>query len=267
MTHVLNSIHFRYRLLSALTFVLLIGPAAAQDRTVSVSAPLTAVELMARVVQMNEVRAKALATYSSVRTYHLECHGLCERKADMVVRADFVSPDKKKFSIVSESGSGTVRKKVFRKLLEAEQESMKDDNQRRSAITPQNYTFRLVKYEKTAEGETYVVAAEPRTKNKFLFSGRIWVDARDFAVIRVEGQPAVNPSWWTRRTDFTRTYQKVGEFWLPGSNESVTKLRLLGTAELTIKYGDYRVTQAPAATVASSQAEPQNQESKTDLED
>ena len=99
-------------------------PAVAQQA--NVSAPLNADEVMDRVVPMNEVRAKALESYSSVRSYHLECHCLSHKKADMVVRADYRAPNKKEFTIVSESGSGTVRDRVFKKLLEAEQESMRE---------------------------------------------------------------------------------------------------------------------------------------------
>src|SRR5260370_18735644 len=188
-------------------------PALAQQATVS--APLNADEVMRRVVEMNEHRANALESYSSIRSYHLECHCLSHKKADMVVRADYEAPDKKVFTIVSESGSGTVRSHVFKKLLEAEQESMHEENQQHSAITPQNYTFQLTDYQKFGGNEFYVLEARPLTKNKFLFRGRIWVDAKDFAIARVEGEPAVNPSWWTEKTDFKRSYQKPGSFWLP----------------------------------------------------
>jgi len=227
-------------------------PAVAQQ--VNVSAPLTADEMMGRVVEMNEVRAKALGSYSSIRSYHLECHCLSHKKADMVVRTDYQAPNKKEFTIVSESGSGTVRDRVFRKLLEAEQESMRAENQQRSAITPENYTFQLSDHEKTETTGTddfYVLDVQPRSKNKFLFRGRIWVNAKDFAITRVEGEPAVNPSWWTVRTDFKRSYRKIGDFWLPESNESETKVRVLGTAVLSIEYRDYRITRAGGATEAS----------------
>ncbi len=39
---------------------------------------------------------------------------------------------------------------------------------------------------------------EPQTNNKLLFRGRIWVDAEDFAVVRIEAVPAKNPSFWTK---------------------------------------------------------------------
>jgi hypothetical protein len=234
--------------------LLIIGvPAVAQQA--NVSAPLSADEVIGRVVEMNDTRAKALEGYSSVRMYHLECHCLSHKKADMVVRTDYQSPNKKEFTILSESGSGTVRDRVFKKLLEAEQESMRDENQQRSAITPENYTFQVSDYEKTDTEEFYVLDAQPRSKNKFLFRGHIWVNAKDFAITGVEGEPAVNPSWWTVKTDFKRRYQKIGDFWLPESNESETKVRVFGTAVLSIEYRDYQITQAGGATVASPHSE------------
>jgi len=237
------------RFLPVLALLAVCIPAVAQPATVS--APFSADEVMQRVVKMNEQRANALESYSSIRSYHLECHCLSHKEADMVVRAEYEAPNKKVFTIVSESGSGTVRSRVFKKLLEAEQESMRDENQQRSAITPQNYTFQLTDYQEIGGNEFYVLEARPLTKNKFLFRGRIWVDAKDFAIAQVEGQPAVNPSWWTVKTDFKRSYQKIDSFWLPESNESGTKVRIFGTAVLTIKYGEYQIRQTRNLNPAS----------------
>jgi len=237
---------------SLCTFVLLAGwfPAGAQQTVVS--APLTSDEIMRRVATMNESRAKTLYSYSSFRSYHLECRCIVSKSADMMVHVDYNRPNKKVFAIVSESGSGTIRRRVFRELMDAELESMREETQQRSAITTDNYTFHVLTYQKTDKSEVYVLETEPRGKNKFLFRGRIWVDAKDFVITRVEGEPAVNPSWWTQKTHFTRTYQKVEDFWLPESNESVTKVRIFGTALLTIKYRDYQITRTPNVTVVSS---------------
>lgn len=240
----------------SLVFLVISLPACAQQAVVS--PPLAADEVMHRVMEMNEARARALENYSSLRSYHLECHCLSHKKADMVVRADYRAPNKKEFTIVSESGSGTVRNRVFKKLLEAEQESMREENQQSSAIIPENYTFQLSDYNKTETDEFYVLEAKPLTKNKFLFRGRIWVSAKDFAITRVEGEPAVNPSWWTLKTDFKRSYQKVGGFWLPESNESETRVRIFGTAVLTIHYGEYQITEAPNVRTALSSETPPN---------
>jgi hypothetical protein len=237
-------------LLPVLALFMICFPGFAQQPIAS--APLSADELMERVVEMNSTRAKALESYSSIRTYHLECHCLSRKKADMTVRINYQAPDQKEFTILSQSGSGTVRDRVFKTLIEAEQESMQPENQQRSAITRENYTFTISDYEKTDGNEIYVLDAQPRSKNKFLFRGRIWVDGKHFAITRVEGEPAVNPSWWTEKTDFKRVYKKIGEFWLPESNESETKVRVFGTAVLTIDYRDYQISQAAGTTFAYS---------------
>ena len=81
----------------------------------------------------------------------------------------------------------------------------------------------------------------PRFKSKFLYSGKIWVDANDFAVSRVAAQPAKNISFWISHTEIEHEYKKVGDFWLPASNSSITKVRFGGTAKLKIDYRDYRI--------------------------
>jgi outer membrane lipoprotein-sorting protein len=255
MTRLFHAMNFFARWLLTLILLSFGVPVIGQ---VTVSAPLTAGEVMERVVNMNDTRAKALESYSSLRIYHLECHCLSHKKADMVVRTNYQAPDKKEFTIVSASGSGTVRDRVFKKLLEAEQESMQEENQQRSAITPENYTFQVFDYEKTDTDEFYVLDAQPRSKNKFLFRGHIWVNAKKFAITQVEGEPAVNPSWWTIKTDFKRRYQEIGDFWLPESNESETKVRVFGTAVLSIEYRDYQITRGGGATVAYSREKPQD---------
>ncbi|MGA2357322.1 MAG: hypothetical protein ABSG02_22725 [Terriglobales bacterium] len=251
MTLVSQYLNSRVRwFLRASAFLLVCLPAVAQQA--NISTPLTANEVMERVVAMNELRNKALENYSSLRSYHLECLCVSHKQADMVVRADYHAPNKKEFTIVSENGSGTVRTRVFKKLLAAEEESMREENRQRSAITRANYTFQVVDYQTTDADEFYVLEALPRNKNKFLFRGRIWVNVTDFAITRVEGEPAQNPSWWTVKTDFKRSYQKIGNFWLPESNESETKVRILGTAVLTISYGTYQIAETPGTKLALS---------------
>ena len=73
MTHVSQSLDSRVRwFLRASAFLLVCIPAVAQQA--NVSAPLTANEVMERVAAMNELRNHALENYSSLRSYHLECH-------------------------------------------------------------------------------------------------------------------------------------------------------------------------------------------------
>jgi hypothetical protein len=85
----------------------------------------------------------------------------------------------------------------------------------------------------------YVIEATPKTSNKYLIRGRIWVDAEEYAIVRIEGQPAKNPSFWIKSVRFVHTYAKQGTVWLPVSDNSVADARILGATDLKIEYFGY----------------------------
>jgi hypothetical protein len=61
----------------------------------------------------------------------------------------------------------------------------------------------------------------------------------DYSVVRIEGQPARNSSFWVRSVRFVHTYQKVGQFWLACSTRTKSEIRIFGNAELTIENSGY----------------------------
>jgi hypothetical protein len=81
----------------------------------------------------------------------------------------------------------------------------------------------------------------------------VWVDATDFAVTRIDAEPAQNPSFWTKKSEVHHEYMKVQGFWLPRRNESVSYIRLGGRATLTIEYNNYRVVNSrPSESAAKA---------------
>ena len=223
-------------------------PASAQQQGMSVpvaNAPLSIEQVVANLVRMNIERAQALHAYHGTRIYRVEYRGFpSTRSAEMVVDVKYQSPGTKEFTIQSATGSRMIIDKVFKKLLEAEKEALAAETQRRTALNGDNYDFTLVGRESTPFGSMYVLIVEPKTKDKFLYRGRIWVDAEDFAVVRLEAEPAKNPSFWTKSNEVDQIYMKVNDFWLPSSNHSITTIRLGGRAELTIQYNNYQITSA-----------------------
>ena len=223
-------------------------PATAQPLSAPAIEPriaLTAEQVVNQLVQRNLERAQALAAYQGTRIYRLEYRGFPgSRSAEMIVDVKYRSPGTKEFSIRSENGSRLLIERVFHKLLQSEQEALSEENQARVALNHDNYRFVLVGYENMPTGPCYLLSVEPLTKNKLLYRGRIWVDAEDFAVVRIEAAPAKNPSFWTKETRIEQAYGKVGDFWLPLSNRSSSTIRLGGHASFTIDYQDYRITAA-----------------------
>jgi hypothetical protein len=167
-----------------------------------------------------------------------------DRDAEMVVNVTYHAPDAKTFSVVSQTGSKLIIDRVFKKLIEGEQEATSEENRRETALSTDNYEFTSAGYETTPEGAQYVLNLLPRNKNKFLYRGKIWVDAKEFAVVRIEGEPAKNPSWWIKKTEVKHRYVKVNDFWLPAENHTESLVRLGGRAILSIEYKDYKITKA-----------------------
>jgi hypothetical protein len=222
--------------------ILLVFVPAAWPQSESVPAVLDSDQIVQRLMKRNQERAAALQHYTGKRSYHLEYHGFPgSQEATMDVAVNFDAPASKQFTIVSESGSKLIQSRVFRRLLESEEQAGDTSNRKHSELTPENYSFSLA----GVEGSNYVLNVEPKVENRFLYRGKIWVDAHDFAVIRIEAQPARNPSFWTTKSVICHTYQKLDSgFYLPKENKTITNVRLGGVATLTIEYGSYQVTAA-----------------------
>jgi hypothetical protein len=214
--------------------------------------PVTAI--VEKIMIANARRSAELRAFEGKRWYRLEYHGLFgSRNASMEVLATYTAPDQHNFSVTSQSGSKLLLNRVLLKLLDSEKEAFKDHKQ--VELSPENYKFTLVGTEKIPGGDNcYVLTVKPHKENKFLYAGKIWVDAHDFGVVRMEGEPAKAPSFWVRDTQIDSNWEKIGGFWFIAHNHSVSHIRMGGVATLNIDYGDYQIT-AVDGRAAKTQAQ------------
>jgi len=217
------------------------------------TAPLSVDQVVNNLVQKDEERAQALRHYESTRVYRLSYHGFPgDREAEMTVVATYDSPSTKNFKVISQTGSKVIIDRVFKRLLESEKEAAAPEMHARTLLNRDNYDIALVGYESagvnssgvssSGQGGQYVLAVYPKARSKYVYRGKVWVDGTDFAVTRIDAEPAQNPSFWTKKSEIHHEYMKVEKFWLPRRNESVSYIRLGGRATLTIEYSNYRVT-------------------------
>jgi hypothetical protein len=192
-------------------------------------------------------RSEDLRGYRTTRNYRLQYHGfLGTREAGMQVVSTYTAPDKLEFSVISESGSKLLLNRVLLKLLDSERDAFHD--QSKIELNPANYQFQSDGIEQLSDNDPcYVLGVQPKKENKFLYRGKVWIDANDFALARMEGQPAKSPSFWIRDTQIDSTWAKVGGFWLIQHSQSVSHVRMGGMATLTIDYSDYQVTRVSGA--------------------
>jgi hypothetical protein len=205
--------------------------------------------IAARLMSRNSERAQKLRHVDSIRQYNLDYTGLSSALgAQMQVNASYTAPGTKEFSVISESGSNLMRKRVLHKLLEAEQEAASDAANREAVqLSTTNYRFFLLGCESSGTRPLYVVRVEPLRESKILYRGTIWIDSQDFAVTRIEAEPAKSPSFWAKRSQIHHQYQKIGDFYLPALNQTVSDVWPSGRAVLTIRYFDYQLRQQMAS--------------------
>lgn len=209
------------------------------DATAPSTPSLTSAQIVREMERRNQDRVEALKHYTAVRHYEVNYKGLgANLGAKMEVEVRFDATDGKTFRIVSQSGSKLLLDKVLKRLVDTEKEAASSQNA--SALTPGNYTFTLAGTESVNGRPAYVLSVEPLTQNKLLYRGKVWIDAADFALVKIDAEPAKNPSFWISKTRIQHTYARNGGFWLPEQNRSESKIRIGGAAVLTIDYGVYQ---------------------------
>ncbi|HTC66936.1 MAG TPA: hypothetical protein VK685_07375 [Candidatus Acidoferrum sp.] len=242
--------------LSSITLFLLSCADSGQAQTVILQTGMTGRPTLEQVVDTliakNAERAVALQRYQSRRFYRLEYTGFpASLRAEMVVDVVYEAPGTKKFTVISQSGPKWMIDRIFKGLMQAEQEALK--NRERVALDRHNYEFNGMAFQDGSDGCSYVLTVQPKMPNKLLYRGRIWVNSKDFAVCRIEAEPAKNPSIWIKSTAIHHIYKKLGDFWFPSENESTSTMRVGGHAVLSIKYRDYEILAARPLRETDSQ--------------
>lgn len=225
--------------------------AGARTQAQELAAP-SADEIAARLMEKNAERQAALGSYTSERTYRVEYNGTGgEHHGEIVVHAEYLGAGQKRLTVVEESGSKVICERVLRKMVESEQEASEKANRIQSTLSPANYNIELVGQESMDGVRAWVLRVSPKEESKFTYRGRVWVSEDDYAVMRIQGEPAKSPSWWISRASFDWRYQRYGEFWLPEKSVASSHVKIGGDARLTIEYGTYQVVakdEKPATT-------------------
>lgn len=230
-----------------LRMIFLIGVLASVMLAENTLPVLTVDEVVNRMVRADEKRLSEFQGYTATRRYYLE-NKRVNKRAEIMVRVACTSTGSRSFTVLSETGSSIIRTRVLRKMIEAEAEASQQDGRERNRIIPDNYDFRLAGSEVTDGRLAHVLEIVPKTQNRFLIRGRIWVDAEEYAITRIEGAPAKNPSFWTRSIHIVHRYGKTGPFWLPILNQSRADARIFGNTEVTIEYTGYLLNGAVSSS-------------------
>ena len=138
-----------------------------------------------------------------------------------------------RYEIVDEGGSGYIRSKVLRAALEGERKIWADREPQKASFTHDNYLFDAA--EPSPDGLASV-RVKPKRKDVLLVEGAIFVLPADGELTRIEGKLSKTPSFWTRRVDVVRRYERKGGVRVPISIESVATVLIAGRSTFKMTY-------------------------------
>jgi hypothetical protein len=158
------------------------------------------------------------------------------------VETSFTPAGGLQYVVTAEGGSGYIRSRVLRSLLDEEQRLIARGATAGVAISRENYKF-------AAEGRDAdglaLVSLTPLRKERSLIVGRMFLTPGHGEIVRLEGILAKNPSFWLKRVNVVRSYRRMNGVIVPVSLESRGQLRLFGRSLLTMTYHYSEVDNQP----------------------
>lgn len=196
---------------------------------------LTVDQITYKMTKADEQKRANVPEYSVTRKYVLH-NSRMKRDAEMLVKVDYRKGQGKTFQVLESSGVEGMSKRVFQHLLDAEKDA---GRQNRGRLNTQNYDFEILGNDSIDGRRCYTLALHPKAKTKDVINGKVWVDASDFAVVKLEGYPAANLSFWVGKPFISQTWHKSGDYWMAAQNRSHAESRIFGLSDLTVQNTDY----------------------------
>lgn len=137
------------------------------------------------------------------------------------------------YRVIGEGGNSYIRRKVLLAALDGEQKLWSAREPQRASLTPDNYSFEEA--QPASEG-LQSVGIRPRRKDVLLVEGAIFLEPDEGELRRIEGRLSKAPSFWTRRVEIIRRYEKLAGVRVPISIESVAHVLIAGRSTFLMTY-------------------------------
>ncbi len=153
------------------------------------------------------------------------------------------------YEIIHFEGDKSIKGDVIARYLTADTQTEASDGS--LAITPANYKFKY-KGMATNDGRTvHVFQLTPRKKRVGLFKGELWLDAETCLPVRESGRLVKLPSIFLRRIEFVRECEIHDGLVYPHSIDSVVDTRLVGKAELRVRFHNFSLPESSAVSMTA----------------
>jgi hypothetical protein len=217
-----------------------IPPAAAEPTQSSVIAAIDA-EVRVRVANV--------AGFTDVERYDVyRGRDQTHPAAEITVKVTYRKGVGKSYSILSQSGSAIIRRVGLKPLLDNEKEINQPGTVEKSWFTSANYDMKLKSgaVEQIGGRACYALAITPKHKAPNMIEGTIWVDAKGFSIVRVDGVASQKPSIFAGTTHMMRDYVNIDGYPMATHARAESNSAIFGRTVVTISYSDYHLEFQPA---------------------
>lgn len=192
---------------------------------------------------MKKFLAQPTSSHSYRASRRLEASGSGQR-GWLDAHTDFTPQNGFRYEVTAEGGSGYIRSRVLRSLLEAERQLIARGGGDEASVSPANYAFTE---DGSDENGLARVLLQPRRKERSLIDGKMFITPQDGELVRVEGRLAKSPSFWITRVNVVRSFRRINGVPVPVSLESTAQLRLLGRSTLSMTYRYSEIDEQPVS--------------------
>lgn len=155
------------------------------------------------------------------------------------------------YEVLHFEGDNTIKSSVIARYLAADAQAQ--GNEAPSlAVTPLNYKFKYKGRANQDGRDVYIFAVTPKGKRIGLFKGELWLDVETCLPVREAGRLVKNPSIFLRRIEFVREYDMHDGVAVPRSIWSIVDTRVVGKAELIVRFHDVSLVGGSSLSVAAA---------------
>lgn len=163
--------------------------------------------------------------------------------AEMMVQTVYHKESGKSYTILTQNGSSIWRNEVLGTLLDNEKKMSRPGNVETALINSSNYEM---KFDANPRESLYgrdclVLDITPRRNSEYLFKGRIWVDAHDFAIVQLKGTASKSATFLARAAEVSRQYAEIEGLPMATHAEAVSGSALLGQTVIKVDYANYKI--------------------------
>lgn len=197
-------------------------------------------DLIRRIDALELARERNLAGYT-VTEYYTIRNSRFSRPAYVTVETTYRRGEGKMYKVLSRSGPSLLANRVMDRLLHEESEMSRGRAREQAIVTSANYDMKLIGQELVDGTTCDVIELIPKRRGPYLLRGRLWLDAADTMVVKIEGSPSASGSFFEGRPHVVREYKNVNGLALAQRVRAASSSFLFGKSTVDIEYRDYHV--------------------------